>query len=431
MIISPSRAARARTPTPVRRLSATLYVYSFLDEFRLIYPVYALLFAGTGLSTAEISSLFVIWSVTGLLLEVPSGALADAVSRRLLLAVGPLLAGAGFALWVLAPSYWAFAVGFVLWGVQGALQSGALEALVYEELDHLDAADRYARVMGRARAAGLVAVMLAIAAAGPVFGAGNYLAVGAASVVGCLLTGLAGLAFPEHRSRHRADDGSPARPGGTDPTGPGDDDGGDAALGYLTTLRAGLAEVRRDRSVRAALLLVPAVTAIWGALDEYVPLLAGATGVPERVVPLLVLVVWAGVTVGGLLAGLGRRMTTPALGVLLALAALALAIGAVGHRPAGLLLVAAAFCVFQVASIVVDARLQHRITGPSRATVTSLAGLGTELGTIAVYGSYGAASTVAGHGTIFALLAVPYLVIAFALVRGDGRVVRRWRSPAR
>ena len=94
--------------------------------------MYALLFASTGLSTAEISSLFAIWSVTSFVLEVPSGVWADAVSRRLVLTLAPLLSGAGFAAWVAAPSYPVFALGFVLWGAQGALQSGTLEALVYE-----------------------------------------------------------------------------------------------------------------------------------------------------------------------------------------------------------------------------------------------------------------------------------------------------------
>ena len=122
------------------------------------------------------------------MLEVPSGAWADAVSRRLLLWLGPLLTAAGFALWVLVPSYWAFAVGFVLWGAGGALGSGALEALVYEELERLGAAERYARVMGRARAAGHARPWsCAMALAGPVFAWGGYPAVGAASVLACLL----------------------------------------------------------------------------------------------------------------------------------------------------------------------------------------------------------------------------------------------------
>ncbi len=62
-----------------------------------------------------------------------------------------------------------------------------------------------------------------------------------------------------------------------------------------------------------------------------------------------------------------------------------------------------------------DARLQQRIDDTGRATLTSVAGLGTELGTLATYGLYAAAATVTGHGTAFAWSAVPYLLTALAL----------------
>lgn len=426
MLLSPPAGSAA----PVQRLAATLYGYAFLDELVLLYPVYALLFSDTGLSTAEISSLFVIWSVTGLVLEVPSGVWADAVSRRLLLCLGPLLTAAGYALWTAVGSYWAFALGFVLWGIKGALQSGALEALVYEELEYLGAAGRYARTMGRARAAGMTAVMVATAAAGPVFAAGGYPAVGAASVLACLLTAVAGFLLPEHRPAGRQEAAEDAAPAGY-PALAGSALGGSALGGYAATMRAAWAEVRDNRPVRSALVLVPAVTAIWGALEEYDVLLIRDTGVSVTLVPLLTLVIWAGVTLGGLLAGIGTRLAARTLAATLALAAIALATGAASGRPAGITLVAVAFCAFQMASVVADARLQERMDGTSRATVTSLAGLGTELATIVVFAAYAGASLAVGHRAVFAACAAPYLVVAFALARGDrGRRAFRVRTPA-
>ncbi|GGL15108.1 MFS transporter [Planomonospora parontospora] len=447
MIIYASRAPGTRA----NRLAAAVYVYTFLDEFILLYPVYALLFVDTGLSVAEISSLFVIWSVTGIVLEVPSGVWADAVSRRLLLVLAPLPAAAGYALWVAAPSYWAFALGFVLWGIRGAMASGAFEALVYEELDRLGEAGRYARVIGRAEVVAMCAVAAATAAASPVFAAGGHGALGAASVLACLLCSVAGLAFPEHRARRSpARGGDPVGPvgpvglaGRTDPSGPTgsvdpvdppepngpngpdgphEEDGPDGLRRYAAVLRVGLAEVRDDRSVRRALLLVPATAAVWGALEEYVALLAQETGVPGHAVPLWVLLVWSGVTAGALLAGAGHRLGARGFAALLGLGALALAGGALSGRPGGLAAVAAAFCVFQLASVTADARLQDRITGPSRATVTSLASLGTGLATVLVYGLYAAASAFAGHGVVFALFAVPYGLLALVPVR---RALRR------
>lgn len=391
MTLSPARVP----DTGVRRLTTTLYGYAFLDDFVLLYPVYALLFSDTGLSVGQISSLFALWSITGVLLEVPSGAWADAVSRRLLLGVGPLLTAAGFALWVIVPSYWVFALGFVLWGTGGALCSGALEALVYDELDHLGAADRYARVMGRARAARLVATMASVGLAGPVFALGGYRAVGAASVLAALLTAAIATRFPEHRVPQASDDD-----------------------GWAATLRAGLAEARADRSVRGALLLVPAVGAVWGALDEYTPLLVRDLGVAEEMVPYLILLIWAGATAGSLLAGAAERIGTAGLAVLLAGAALALAAGAVARTPAGIALVALAFGAFQLADVLADVRLQHRIDDTRRATLTSVAGLGTDLGTVVVYGAYGMLGATAAHGTVFALFALPYLVTALVLAGG-------------
>ncbi|MGW6922861.1 MFS transporter [Streptomyces sp. NPDC054950] len=381
-------------------MTATLYAYAFLDEFVLLYPVYALLFADSGLSVGQISSLFVLWSLTGVLLEVPSGAWADAVSRRLLLWIGPLLGAVGFALWVLFPSYGAFAAGFVLWGARGALGSGALEALVYEELDRAGAADRYARLMGRAHAVGQVAVMAAMGLAGPVFAVGGYRAVGAASVLACLLCAATATRFAEHR-RPVADGDSGA-----------------------ATLRAGPADARRDRSVRGALLLVPAVTAVWGALDEYTPLLVRETGVPEANVSHLLVLIWAGVTAGSLLAGPAERLGRRGFAALLALSALALAVGGLSGTPAGITLVALAFGGFQLATVLADVRLQQRIEGTGRATLTSVASLGTEVVTIAVYGAYGALGSTFPHGVVFALCAVPYLLTALTMstvARGRGK----------
>ncbi|WP_327743558.1 MFS transporter [Streptomyces europaeiscabiei] len=397
MTLSPARVPDAGT-IGVRRLTATLYGYAFLDDFVLLYPVYALLFSDTGLSIWQISSLFALWSITGILLEVPSGAWADAVSRRLLLWLGPLLTATGFALWVIVPSYWAFALGFVLWGVRGALGSGALEALVYDELDRLGAADRYARVIGRAQAVGMVAVMAAMGLAGPVLDLGGYPAVGAASVLVCVLTSVVATRFPEHRSA-----GS----------------GGGDRVSILTTLRTGIAEVRRDRSVRGALLLVPAVGAVWGALDEYTPLLVRDTGVAEQTVPYLLLVIWVGPTIGSLLTGAGERLGTAGLGVVLAGSAFALAVGASMRTPTGIGLVAVAFGGFQLVNVLADARLQDRIEGARRATLTSVASMGTELATVGVFAAYAVIGASHAHGVAFAVFAVPYLVTAIMLMRRD------------
>ena len=77
------------------------------------------------------------------------------------------------------------------------------------------------------------------------------------------------------------------------------------------------------------------------------------------------------------------------------------------------------------AGVVADARLQERISGASRATVTSLAGLGTEVATVLVYAAYAAAAAMTQHAVIFALFALPYVLIGLRLARSSRAWNRR------
>ena len=389
----------------MRRLAATRYLYGFCGEFVLLYPLYALLFADSGLSPAAISSLFVVWSLTAVVLEVPSGVLADLLPRRLLLALSPLFAAAGFACWVAAPSYWSFLLGFVAWGVGGALRSGAQEALVYDELARLGAASRYAAVAGRAVTAEQAGVLAAAAAAGPVFAVGGYPALALASVLSCLACAAAAAALPEHRRRDPYTDPAPV-PDETDEDEPG----------FLGTLRAALRQARASAAVRRLLWQLPVLAAIWSSLEEYVPLVA-AGAADTALVPALVFAVGAGTAAGGLLAPAGRRLPRWGLAGLLVLATAATAAGVLAGHPAGLLAVAAAFGIYQLATVVAEARLQDGIDGAARATVTSVAGLLTEVVSITAYLLYALLALLFGAAAAFALLAAAYLPLALAWAR--------------
>jgi MFS family permease len=360
----------------------------------LLYPVYTLLFSDAGLAVWQITSLFVIWSVASLVFEVPSGAWADATSRRRLLIVGPLLTAVAFALWVAYPSFLVFALGFVMWGLKSALTSGALEALVYEELQRIDATRQYSTLMGRGRSAGVLAAMCSGMVAAPVFAVSGFAGVGAVSAGLSLLAALVAMFLPERRIRLPADDRGP---------------------GWLASLRSGAGETRRSPDVTAAVVLVAVVASVWGALDEYTPLLIGSSGVDTVDVSLLMVVIWAGAATGGLLAGRAARLGRRSLAGLLCCAATLMAVGAMLHHPVGVVPLAAAFGIFQLTTVVADARLQDSISGPARATVTSLAGMSTDVVTVVVYGSYAALAEIGGHPGAFTILMLPYLLVAVVL----------------
>jgi Major Facilitator Superfamily len=372
-----------------------------------LYPLYALLFADSGLSGGQIASLFVVWSAASILLEVPSGALADVVSRRLLLLAGALLSAIGFGLWTFTPSYPAFAAGFILWAAGGALQSGTLEALIHDELAAIGAESEYQRLSARASTVSIATMIVGTSSAWPLFAWGGYWAVGVISVITAIAAGLVALTFPSRprgTAAERPMDTAAERPMDTAPGEPG------GMRAWFGMLRSGLAEAAKVRKVRR-LVLMAALVPGFGALDEFFPLLAGDTGAATAAVPLMVAVIAIGQLAGS--ASAGRPAGGRTVGLTTAAGALMIIAGALSGSPWGLLLVSIGYGAWQHCAVVADARLQAAVRGPARATVTSVAGLGAELGAIALYVLWGLAVGPLGDAPAVALTAVPLVAIGF------------------
>ncbi len=370
-----------------------------------LYPLYPLLFVEHGLSDAAVSGLFVLWSLTSLVLEVPSGALADSWSRPRLLAVSGVLGAAAFGSWVLLPTLPVFALGFVLWGTSTALASGTLEALTYDALVVRGDTDAYPTLMSRARAGALVAVVVASLAAAPLVAVGGYLLVGAASAGTGVAMAVVALTLPDHRPA----DGAVDTDTDTD-TEPG------SLSEWAAMLRAGLAETRRTPAVRRVVVATATVTGLV-AVDEYLPLVASGGGAG----PEFVAVLFAGLSVGEILGALAAgRWTRPGpvvLVLLLAGAAGSIAVGVFLPVVPGFALLAVGFGLLQMLMVALDTRVQDAVTGPARATVTSVAGAGSEAMAITVFATVGVGSVWVALPVLVAALMVPLAAAGLLLVR--------------
>jgi len=369
------------------------------------------LFARHGLSAAQISRLFVVWSVVGFVLEVPTGALADRFSRRHLLALAQLIRAAGYLVWWLAPSFEGFAIGFALWGAEGAMTSGAFQALVYDELHSTGDKRDYARIMGRGEAwssGGAVVGSLAAAAAIPL-GFGVLLV---ASSAVCLVAAAIVLSFPP----------APAAE-------PGDDDR------YFALLRDGVREAVTHRPL-LGFVLFSGVVVGFGAVEEFYALVLRDTGITRSGISLWHAAFFVVAVAGSLLAHRVSQVSWHRL------AAIAVVMGATLVVATRIPSAAAPFAlvafqgVYALQYVALDARLQSMVTSRARATITSVQGFVTEVAAITLFLGFGAVASATSNRTAAAVVGGALVAVgaAFAatttLVRGSPARARRRRRVA-
>ena len=149
-----SSAARDRTGSLAGNLNRFILFRVFFNA-RFYYPVFTILFLDYGLSLEEFAILNMVWSLTIVLAEVPSGAMADIVGRKNLLVLAAFLMFIEMALLAFVPIgassllFVVFLVNRICSGLAEAAASGADEALVYDSLKALGREGEWAHLLER------------------------------------------------------------------------------------------------------------------------------------------------------------------------------------------------------------------------------------------------------------------------------------------
>lgn len=148
--------------TNAKKFEWVWYAHGFLRELVLIYPTYAIMMQQGGISAIELSTLFIIWSFALFVFEVPSGILADRISRRNLLVISGMIKGSTFLIWWLVPGFAGYALGFVIWSLGSSLISGTSEALLHDTLEADGTQEQFERIYGWGVAANSIGVAVAL-----------------------------------------------------------------------------------------------------------------------------------------------------------------------------------------------------------------------------------------------------------------------------
>ena len=148
-------AARANIP---KYIAYIIFKHIGFGMFVAIWSTYLLQVRGWALAQiALVDATFFITSTFG---EIPTGIVADRISRKISLLIGCVLMGLSVLAWLFAPNLILVIAAYLLMGLAFTFQSGAEDAFFYESLQRAERGADYARLNGQLMALSAGGMML-------------------------------------------------------------------------------------------------------------------------------------------------------------------------------------------------------------------------------------------------------------------------------
>lgn len=329
------------------------YVYKFLESFVPMYALYALMFQDVGgLDAGQISVLFMIWVAAAFVFEIPTGIVGDRFSRKYVLILSSLLHIAVFLIWLYEPNFWGYAIGFVVWGLAFAFQSGSQDAYFFEAMQSFNQEATFTKVLGRLQSIGLIGMTggyLAASFIAPDYTLALYVSVGIALLELIPLTLLPHIHVKKEATTH------------------------------LALLKDAWQSVKASRILLMIVLVLAFFEGVVGIFEEYVPLVYAWSGASASLVPLMLTI---GMLSFALTSWYVARLEDVSTKTLLRAAFLLLGMFMIGLWLGSWYAIITMFLFmlsFRTLLLLFRAHLQHSITSEARATTGSLAMFGGEL----------------------------------------------------
>lgn len=118
--------------SPISRRLLPLYIAAIFQGIPFWYAIEKIFMLGIGFNTASIGLMVAIMSVVMLIVETPSGILADRWSRKGVMMLGCLALLISGILGALSFSEPVYILSTVFWGIYAALYSGTYDAVIYD-----------------------------------------------------------------------------------------------------------------------------------------------------------------------------------------------------------------------------------------------------------------------------------------------------------
>ncbi len=124
-------------------------------------PIVVPFYESNGLLMKDIMVLQAVYSIAIVVLEIPSGYLADVIGRRKTLIIGAIFGTIGFATYSFSVGFVGFLVAEIILGIGQSCISGADSAMLYDSLLERGEEKRYTQFEGRITSLGNIAEAMA------------------------------------------------------------------------------------------------------------------------------------------------------------------------------------------------------------------------------------------------------------------------------
>ncbi len=138
-----------------------LYLIIFFHNLIPAYVIERLFFEQRGLTVLTVVICELIYAATIVILEIPSGILADKLSRKALLVTAAVLNVLEFVALLFTYRFEGFALLAVGAGIAASCSSGSFNALLYDSLLAVQKQEQFAKILGRTNAIDLSAALIA------------------------------------------------------------------------------------------------------------------------------------------------------------------------------------------------------------------------------------------------------------------------------
>lgn len=324
------------------------YLYQFFFDFILIYAVEKLFFLSRGIAINQIGLLLFIWSIMTIVLEVPTGMLADQWSRRKMLILSGVFFSICYTIWIFSYSFPLFLVGFFFRTLGATFASGTLQAYLFDYLKIHNLTNDFEKILGRGNAFRTLGIGTAVAIGGFV-SQYSYNIPLIVSAISILTISVVTLTWPEIK---------PVLTTGE--------------KGYWHLLKGSVSVVRNNKVLLKIVLYSAIVLAVFANLEEFNDIYLKFLGFPNSSIGFIFAVATIGQSIASFYAHKLKSHAWMALNLIAFFGAVVLIVAAFVKHPLMAIAILLLGVMLEFANVLNEGSIQREIKSHQRATVASL-----------------------------------------------------------